>query len=121
MPFQFPDAGAGPYIEQLKLSSGTKEWFLKKTGDHCMFLLSDERCGIHAKFGEAAPQYEMMEMGEDGKHAHAALVGTATGLDAHLAWHGSARAALALSKPTVFPAANGLEAADLQSDKSYDR
>jgi Mitochondrial K+-H+ exchange-related len=62
-----------------------------------------------------------VEMGKDGKHAHAALVGSASGLDAHMAWHGSARARLALSKPTVFPAANGLEAADLQSDKSYDR
>jgi Fe-S-cluster containining protein len=50
----FPGAGNGPFVEQLKMKTGEMEWFLKKTGDHCVFLLSDERCGIHAKFGEAA-------------------------------------------------------------------
>ena len=30
-----------------------------------------------------------VEMGKDGKYAHAALTGRATGLDMHMAWHGS--------------------------------
>lgn len=62
-----------------------------------------------------------VEMGKDGKHAHAALAGRATALDTHIAWHGSARAAPAERKPTVVPAANGLEPAELQSEKSKDR
>ena len=61
-----------------------------------------------------------VEMAKDGKHAHAALVGHATGLDAHMAWHGSACAAPAVRKPTVVPAANGRRAAELQSEMSQD-
>jgi hypothetical protein len=58
-----------------------------------------------------------VEIGKDGKHAHAALADRATGLDIHMAWHGAAPAE---SKPAVVPAANGLEPAELQSDKSKD-
>jgi hypothetical protein len=59
-----------------------------------------------------------VEIVKDGKHAHAALVGRPTGLDMHMAWHGAAPAE---SKPAVVPAANGLEPAELQSEKSKDR
>jgi hypothetical protein len=59
-----------------------------------------------------------VEIGKDGKHAHAALADRSTGLDMHMAWHGAAPAE---SKPAVVPAANGLEPAELQSDKSKDR
>jgi hypothetical protein len=59
-----------------------------------------------------------VEIGKDGKPAHAALADRATGLDMHMAWHGAAPAE---SKPAVVPAANGLEPAELQSDKSKDR
>jgi hypothetical protein len=59
-----------------------------------------------------------VEIGKDGKHAHAALAGRVTGLDMHMAWHGAAPAE---SKPVVVPAANGLEPAELQSEKSKDR
>jgi len=62
-----------------------------------------------------------VEMGTDGKHAHAALAGRATGLDTHMAWHGcSARATPAKNKPTIVSAANGREAVDLQSEMSKD-
>ena len=62
-----------------------------------------------------------VEIGKDGTHAHAAITGRATGLDTHMAWNGSARAAPAERESTVVPAANGLEPAELQSDKSKDR
>jgi Mitochondrial K+-H+ exchange-related len=61
-----------------------------------------------------------VEMGKDGKHVHAALTGRAAGLDTHMARHCSASRAPALSKPTDAPAANGLEAAELQSEMSKD-
>jgi Mitochondrial K+-H+ exchange-related len=61
-----------------------------------------------------------VEKGKDGKHIHAALAGLGTGLDTHMAWHGSVCATPADSNSTVVPAATGFEPAESQSEMSKD-
>ncbi|MEZ0228226.1 MAG: YkgJ family cysteine cluster protein, partial [Planctomycetota bacterium] len=48
----FPALGAAPYIQQDEQG----RYYLARKDEHCVFLLDDARCGIHAKFGvEAKP------------------------------------------------------------------
>jgi Fe-S-cluster containining protein len=49
----FPDLGPGPHVRRDE--SGTI--FLERRDERCVFLLPDERCGLHAAFGaEAKPK-----------------------------------------------------------------
>jgi Mitochondrial K+-H+ exchange-related len=96
-------------------------WFAYRAVHHSLVIWGIRRVRRSKIQTELHPTLALdlpVELGTDGKYAHAALVGRATGLDTHMAWHGSAHAAPALSKPSVVPAANGLEAANLQSEKS---
>jgi hypothetical protein len=98
-------------------------WFAYRAVHHSLVVWGIARVRRNKIPTELQPTLALdlpVEMGKDGKHAHAALVGRATGLDTHMAWYGSACAAPAFSKPTVVPAANGLEAAQLQREMSQD-
>lgn len=53
----FPHLPDGVFYDEKNLrATGGKAKFLKQVGERCTFLLPDNRCGIHAKFGaEAKP------------------------------------------------------------------
>jgi hypothetical protein len=99
-------------------------WFAYRAVHHSLVVWGIRRVQRNTFPTELHPLAALdlpVEMGPDGKHAHAALAGRATGLDAHMAWHGSARATPAESKSNVVSAANGREPAKLQSEMSQDR
>jgi hypothetical protein len=96
-------------------------WFAYRAIHHSMVVWGIRRVRRDKIPTELHPTRALdvpVEIGKDGRHAHAALAGRATGLDMHMAWHGAAPAE---SKPAVVPAANGLEPAESQSDNSKDR
>jgi hypothetical protein len=96
-------------------------WFAYRAVHHALVVWGIRRVQRNTIPTELHPIAALdlpVEMGPDGKHAHAALAGRATGLDAHMAWHGAARAD---GRSAVVPAANGREPTKLQSEMSQDR
>lgn len=47
----FPDLPEGGYLEERRTDKGHALVFLRAIEDRCVFLLPDQRCGIHAHFG----------------------------------------------------------------------
>jgi hypothetical protein len=98
-------------------------WFAYRAVHHALVIWGIRRVQRNTMPTELHPIEALdlpVEVGPDGKHTHAALAGRGTGLDALMAWHGSARPAPAESKPTAVPAASGVEPASFQSEMSND-
>lgn len=47
----YPDIGPGPHFHEISTSDGGKGRYLNKVDERCVFLRSDNRCGLHAAFG----------------------------------------------------------------------
>ncbi len=52
-----PQVGELPLFHELVSESGQRQKYLNTIGEHCLFLLEDERCGLHAAFGPESKPY----------------------------------------------------------------